>query len=62
MMKAFNLKGGMMFAIAPGPRYAYRSMLNRSFIQAAADPTMTVSGDRFLLILGNVLSVAGGEQ
>jgi hypothetical protein len=62
MMKAFNLKGGMMFAIAPGPRYAYRSMISQSFIPGAADPAMTVSGERFLLILGNVLSAAGGEQ
>jgi hypothetical protein len=62
IMKAFNIKGGMMYAILPGPRYAYRSMISRSFIQGAADPAMTVSGDRFLLILGNVLDAAGGER
>ncbi|MDR2717874.1 MAG: hypothetical protein LBB89_07420 [Treponema sp.] len=61
IMKAFDIKGGMMYAILPGPRYAYRSMISRSFIQDAADPAMTVSGDRFLLILGNVLNYAGGE-
>jgi hypothetical protein len=62
IMKAFDMKGGMMYAILPGPRYSYRSMISRSFIQGAADPAMTVSGDRFLLILGNVLNAAGGEQ
>jgi hypothetical protein len=59
IMKAFDMKGGMMYAILPGPRYSYRSMISRSFIQGDADPAMTVSGDRFLLILGNVLNAAG---
>jgi len=61
MMKAFGIKGGLMYIIAPGPRYAFRSMVSRSLIQSGADPAMKVSGDRFLLILGNVLSVVGGE-
>ena len=62
LMKAFGLKGGMMYAIFPGPRYAYRSMVSRSFIQGSSDPAMIVSGERFLLILGNVLDAAGGEE
>jgi len=62
IMKAFDIKGGMMYAIKPGPRYAYRSMISHSFIQGASDPAMTVSGDHFLLILGNVLDSAGGDK
>ena len=61
-MKAFDLKGGLMYMALPGPRYAFRSMVSRSIIQGAADPAMTVSGERFLLILGNVLNAAGGDQ
>jgi len=61
MMKAFDMRGGMMYAMLPGPRYAFRSMVSRSLIQGAADPSMTVSGERFLLILGKVLSAAGEE-
>jgi len=61
MMKAFNIKGGMMYAILPGPRYAFRTMVSRSFISGAADPAMKVSGEQFLRILGNVLSVAEEE-
>jgi len=61
MMKAFDMKGGMMYAIFPGPRYAFRSMVSRSLIQGAADPSMTVSGERFLLILGKVLNETGEE-
>ena len=62
MMKAFNIKGGMMYALIPGPRYAYRAMVSRSLIEGTADPDMKVPGERFLIILGNVLSAAGGEQ
>jgi hypothetical protein len=62
IMRAFDIKGGMMYAILPGPRYAFRTMVSRSFIQGAADPSMTVNGERFLHILGMVLSVEGGES
>ena len=59
IMKSFNIKGGMMYSIFPGPRYAYRTMLSRSFLLGACDPSLTVSGERFLIILGRVLSAEG---
>jgi hypothetical protein len=62
VMRAFGIRGGFMYALLPGPRYAFRTMVSRSFIQGTADPAMTVSGERFLLILGNVLSRMGDEQ
>jgi len=60
IMKSFNIKGGMMYSLFPGPRYAYRTMLSRSFLQGACDPSLTVSGENFLIILGRVLSAEGG--
>jgi hypothetical protein len=62
LMRAFNMNGGFMYALLPGSRYAFRSLVSRSLIQGAADPAMTVSGERFLHILGNVLNFAGGES
>jgi len=62
MMKAFDIKGGLMYIIFPGQRYAFRTMVSRSFIQGAADPAMTVNGERFLSILGRVLSAEEGGQ
>jgi len=59
MMQAFGMEGGIMYFFLPCPRYAYRSMVSRSYIQGTADPTMTVSGERFLIILGKVLSARG---
>lgn len=61
LMKAYNIKGGLMYAAFPGPRYAFRTMVSRSLIQGTADPAMTVSGERFLHILGNVLTYTGGD-
>ena len=61
IIEAFNIKGGFMYAIFPGPRYAFRTMVSRSYIRGAADPAMSVSGERFLLILGNVLNAVGDD-
>jgi len=59
IMRAFYLNGGVMYLLFPGPRYAYRSMVSHSYIQGIADPSMTVSGERFMDILGKVLSAQG---
>ena len=61
MMKAFGIKGGLLYTIFPGPRYAFRSMVSRSYIPGSSDPAMKVSGERFLLILGRVLNAVGEE-
>ena len=61
LMEAFGIKGGLMYKIIPGPRYAYRSLVSRSLIRGTVDPSMKVSGTMFLNILGNVLDTIGGE-
>lgn len=62
VMKAFDINGIMMYRLLPCPRYAYRTMVSRSFIQGNADPEMMLNGERFLHILGRVLNAAGGEE
>ena len=61
VMKAFDMKGGMMYALFPGPRYAFRAMVSRSFIQTTADPANKPSGETFLIILGAVLGARGED-
>ena len=61
MMSAFGIKGGVMYNLFPGPRYAYRTMLSRRLISGVCDPDMKVSGEQFFVILGNVLGETGGE-
>ncbi len=56
LMQAFRLDGGLMYRIAPGPRYAFRELRYRGFIQGRAAPFWTVSGERAVRILGRVLA------
>ena len=49
VMNAFGFKGGLMYTLFPIPRYAFRTMVSRSVIQGAADPDMTVSGERLCI-------------
>jgi hypothetical protein len=61
MMKAFDLKGGLMYRFFPGGRYAYRTMTSRGFIEGRSYSTLKVSGERFLQILGNILAERENE-
>ncbi|MCL1837410.1 MAG: hypothetical protein FWG46_07685 [Treponema sp.] len=56
VMKAFSLKGGMMYWLLDNSRYAYREMTRRRFIEGRAYPAFKVSGERLLEILGNVVA------
>ena len=55
IMKAFDLKGGVMYSLFGNPRYAYREMVYRKIITGKADQGMKVSGSRLLLILDKVI-------
>jgi outer membrane protein OmpA-like peptidoglycan-associated protein len=59
VMRIFNIKGGFMYALFPGPRYAYRELTHRKIITGRAWSTMTVSGERLLRILDRALDYAG---
>ena len=59
IMKAFNLKGGFMYAMAKNPRYAYRELIYRRIIQGRSDPAMKVSGKRLLAIIDRALQYSG---
>jgi hypothetical protein len=55
LMRAFELQGGIMYRILPGPRYAAREMDYAGVIQGPAIPTMAVSGNEALRMLERVL-------
>ena len=59
LMKAFELKGGMMYSLTGNSRYAYREMKHRGYITGRVYPNLAVSGERFLQILGNVTDDEG---
>ncbi|MDR1596824.1 MAG: hypothetical protein LBR99_03865 [Treponema sp.] len=62
IMKAFNMKSGFWYALFPGPRYAYRELTYRKILQGRNDPSLTVSGERLLLILGRTLDYTGADR
>ena len=62
VMKAFDLKGGLLYRLFENPRYAFREMTDRGFISGRAYSTLTVSGEQFLRIAGNVLTYIGDGQ
>ncbi|WP_010261367.1 hypothetical protein [Treponema primitia] len=55
IMQAAGIKGGLMFTLSHGSRYAYRDLVYRGLIQGRAYATQKVSGERLLQILGRVL-------
>ena len=62
VMNAFNIEGGMMYSLFPGPRYAYREMIYRKLIQGRADPDMCVSGQRLLQIIDRTQNYTGDSD
>jgi hypothetical protein len=62
VMRAFGMKGGLMYTLFPGPRYAYRELLHLRLIQGRSDEGFTVSGERLLQIIGRALRHAGEDS
>lgn len=62
VMRAFSLEGGLLYRLFPGPRYAYRELAYRQYIQGRRDPAQSLSGERLVRILGRVLDAKGGGE
>ena len=62
IMKAFDLKGGIMYSLFKNPRYAYREMVYRKLIMGHADQAMTLNGSRLLQILDKTMSYIDTEE
>jgi len=56
LMKAFDIEGGLMYRLLPGPRYAPREVAYLGFVTDRPTPYRSVSGEEVLRILGMVLS------
>jgi outer membrane protein OmpA-like peptidoglycan-associated protein len=51
IMNALNIKGSFLYALFPGPRYAFRELDYRRAIPGRRDPALRVSGEELLRIL-----------
>jgi hypothetical protein len=55
LMQAFELKGGVMYRIIPGPRYAGRELVYLELIKGDTSPYRTFSGEEAIGILGRLM-------
>jgi hypothetical protein len=55
LMQAFELKGGVMYRIFPGPRYAGRELAYLDLIKGDTSPYRTFSGEEAIGILGRLV-------
>ncbi len=55
LMRAHQLKGGVMYELFPGPRYAAREFEYQGWVRRAPVPSRRVSGEEVLQIIGQVL-------
>jgi hypothetical protein len=58
LMQAFQLPGGLLYRLFPGPRYAYRELVYRGVFQGQPDPSLSLTGEEFINILGRLLDLA----
>jgi hypothetical protein len=59
LMRAFELKGGVMYSLFHSPRYAYRELASRQMIQGRSDPKGKPDGQTALRVLSRVLDAEG---
>ena len=61
LMRVHGIRGGLLYTLFPGPRYATRELAWRQMVQGKARPGMSLSGERAMRILGRVLELQGGQ-
>ncbi len=62
IMQTLGIKGGLLYSIFPGPRYAARELASLRLVPGNAHPSRTVSGREVMHILGGALELKGGSK
>jgi hypothetical protein len=62
LMKAFDLSGGILYSIFPGPRYSYRELVYKGILQGQYDRSWKVSGSRLITLIGRTIEASGAEE
>jgi hypothetical protein len=57
LMRSFGMKGGLMYRIAPCPRYAFRELVSLGVIQGNYDPADKVDGALAVRMLGRIFEI-----
>ncbi len=62
LMQAFELPGGLMYRVAPGPRYAAREVAALRIAEGTSMVNMSLSGERAVRMLGRAMIHAEGGR
>jgi hypothetical protein len=62
IMKAFPVRGGLMYRLYPGPRRSFRELSYRKLLPSPSYSTQAVSGEALLRILSRVLDYTGDTR
>jgi hypothetical protein len=55
LMKVFDIPGGVMYGMFPGPRYAVRELAYLDIMTGSPDPSRSVSGEEVMNILARTI-------
>ncbi len=62
IMRAFDMKGGIMYSLFPGRRYAAREFAFLGFVPGYASPARVLTGQEVTHILGRTLDHLGMRE
>ena len=62
IMRSFDIRGGIMYSLFRNARYAYRELVYLDVIHGRISPSMAVSGDLLLFMVGRILSLSEEGQ
>ena len=62
VMRAFDLPGGVMYSLFPGPRYAARELGYLGLIPGNSSPYRLISGDEVVQVLGFALNFVQAQR
>lgn len=62
LMKAFDIPGGLMYRLIPGPRYAAREIAYLGFVTENPSPYRSLSGQEAMEILNNLMAWKEEQQ
>ena len=60
IMKAFGEKGGLMYRLVPGPRYAVRELAYRGLVRGKVHSRRLPTGQEIVQLLSSFLDLKGG--
>lgn len=62
IMLTHDMSGGLMYALLPGPRYAYRELRHEGVFARGGDPGTVIDGAFAMRAVGRILSITEARQ